>query len=259
MTRLTTPADTRVRLTRLPQLNRWITVPLTLALVTLILGFAVKLNPAVASFEFRVDQGLGAHHNIVGDSIAVFINTVLSPPGIIVILLLLFAFLLLVRRSPVNAFAVCSTIAVGWLSSEIFKVIVGEPRPDARRLPHPLVSADGSGSFPSGHTTFAVAFAIGIFFLARGTRWAVAAGVGGAAFAVLVAGSRVYLGVHYPSDVVGSFLVATAAIVFYSGLWNRYGLALLRRIPLLSRIGPIPAAELRRGRRAIRNTVAPGQ
>ena len=258
MTTLTTPADPRVRLSRLPQLTGWVTVPLVLVLTTLLLVFAVKLTPAAATLEFRVDQLLGRHHNPIGDAVALTINTVLSPPGIIAILLTLFAFLLLVRRSPVNACAVCSTIAVGWLSSEIFKLLVAEPRPSAHLLLHPLVQADGSGSFPSGHTTFAVAFAIGIYFLARGTRWAVATAVGGLAFAFLVAGSRLYLGVHYPSDVAGSFLVAPAAIIFYSGLWNRYGLGLLRLIPFMSRIGPIPVGGLARGRRSIRNAAAEG-
>ena len=258
MTTLTTPADPRVRLSRLPQLTRWVTIPMLLVLATLLLGFAVKLTPAAAALEFRVDQRLSAHHNPIGDAIALTINTVLSPPGIIAILVALFVFLLVVRRTPVNAFAICSTIAVGWLSSEAFKLLIGEPRPNAHLLQHPLVAADGSGSFPSGHTTFAVAFAIGIFLLARGTRWAIAAAIGGAAFALLVAGSRLYLGVHYPSDVAGSFLVATAAITFYSGLWNRYGLRLLNRIPFLSRIGPVPPAEILRGRRSTRNVATQG-
>jgi hypothetical protein len=37
------PSDPAVRLARLPQLRRWITVPLLLVLVTLVLGFGVKL------------------------------------------------------------------------------------------------------------------------------------------------------------------------------------------------------------------------
>jgi membrane-associated phospholipid phosphatase len=178
------------------------------------------------------------------------INTVLSPPGIILILLVLCAVLLFARRSPVNAFAACSVAAVGWLSSEVFKLLVGQARPDAHLLQNPLVPADGAGSFPSGHTTFAVAFAIAIYFLARGTRWAIPAAIVGLGFAIVVAGSRLYLGVHYPSDVLGSFLVATAATGFYTGVWNRYGVRVLSRIPFLARMGPIPATDRPHGRRS---------
>lgn len=240
--------DPGVRLARLPQVRRWITVPVTLVVATLVLGFSVKLIPGLASAEFNVDLLFEQYHGTAGDVIALAIDTALSPTGIIVILLVLFALLLSVRRSPVSAFAVCSAIAVGWLSSALFKQIVDQSRPDAHLLQHPLVAAESSGSFPSGHTTFAVALAIGVYFLARGSRWVILAVVGGVAFSLLVAFSRLYLGVHYPSDVAGSFLVAAAAITVYSGLWNRYGLRMLRRIPVLQRIGQIPPAELPRGR-----------
>jgi membrane-associated phospholipid phosphatase len=248
------PADPRVRLARLPQARRWIIMPLLLVLATLALGFTVKLSPGSASAEFRVDQLLSKHHNLLGDATALTIDTVLSPPGIILILLVMFALLLFVRRSPVNAFAVCSVIAVGWLSSEVFKLLVAQPRPDAHLLQHPLVPAEGAGSFPSGHTTFAVALALGIYFLARETRWVVPVVICGLLFTVLVAGSRLYLGVHYPSDIAGSFLVATAAITFYAGLWNRYGVPVLRRVTLLNRLGPVPTPDQPGRHRSIANS-----
>lgn len=245
-----TSADPRVRLARLPQLRRWIAVPLLLVLVTLILGFGVKLIPGVSGFEFGLDEFLSRHHNPVGNAIALTINTVLSPPGIILILAAVFLILLLVRRSPVNAVAVCSVAGLGWLSSEVFKLLVAQPRPNALLLANPLVPAESSGSFPSGHTTFAAAFAIALRFLARHTRAQIPVALLGAASAIVVAASRLYLGVHYASDVLGSFLVASAAIGFYTGLWNRYGLPILNRLPLLARIGPIPITNQPRGRRS---------
>ncbi|TFD10015.1 phosphatase PAP2 family protein [Cryobacterium sp. TMT1-2-2] len=195
-------SDPRARLARLPQLRWWISVSLLLVLVTLILGFAVKLNPRLSGAEFRIDELLSRDHLAVGNTIALTINAVLSPPGIILILLVLFAFLLIVRRSPVNAFA--------------------------------------------------VTFAIAIYFIARGTRGATPAAIIGLGFALLVAGSRLYLGVHYPSDVLGSFLVAPAAICIYTGLWTQYGMHILNWIPFLDRIGPIPPTPQPRGRPATR-------
>lgn len=222
-------------------------VPVIVGVITLALGFAVKLVPSFATAEFGADKLLDQNHFAAFTAIALAIDTVLSPPGIILIVVLLFLFLLLVRRSPVNAVAVCSVATIGWLSSELFKVIVNQPRPDQSLLHNVLVSADGH-SFPSGHTTFAVALVIALWFLARDTRWSMLVLILGVVAIAVVAVSRVYLGVHYPSDTVGAVLVAVTTISLYTGLWNRYGLRVLNRVPLLDRFGPIPPASAGKGR-----------
>ncbi len=64
--------------------------------------------------------------------------------------------------------------------------------------------APSGSSFPSGHAATATAGAIALGFVAPGLRWA------GWAFAVLVLLSRVYLGVHYPTDLVAAALIGWA-------------------------------------------------
>ena len=86
----------------------------------------------------------------------------------------------------------------------------------------PLAPETGSNSFPSGHVSFAVALGFALYFLARGTRWAKVTAVAAAVMALVVAWSRLYIGVHYPTDVAASFLAASAAVVLLAGLWNRF-------------------------------------
>jgi undecaprenyl-diphosphatase len=74
-----------------------------------------------------------------------------------------------------------------------------------------------SGSFPSTHAAaaFAGAFAMSrLFPELRGTLWAVAA---------LVALARIYVGVHYPLDVIGGAIIGIAAAAFAVGgtRWRR--------------------------------------
>jgi undecaprenyl-diphosphatase len=104
----------------------------------------------------------------------------------------------------------------------LVKVIVGRPRPPL--LPH-LVATPGA-SFPSGHaagtaaTYVAVALAFTMSSSVALRRWAIAAA---AVLIVAVAASRVLLGVHYPTDVLGgaalgiAFAVAGNSIAVY---WN---------------------------------------
>ncbi len=91
------------------------------------------------------------------------------------------------------------------LINAILKAIFERPRPDVFE---PLLS-ESSYSFPSGHTMAAVAFygVVAVFLWQDKQRLAaVISGV----WVMLVALSRVYIGVHYPSDVFASFALGVA-------------------------------------------------
>lgn len=79
---------------------------------------------------------------------------------------------------------------------------VAEPRPFTA-YPHAvvLVHRSADASFASDHATMAGAVAVGLFFVSR--RLGVIASVAAVAMAV----ARVYVGVHFPVDVVGGLLL----------------------------------------------------
>ncbi len=97
------------------------------------------------------------------------------------------------------------------------KLVFARPRPEL--WPH-LAPASGF-SYPSGHTLLAtIAYGFSALLLARCVwqgRHLIAAFLVAAAIILVVAMSRVYLGVHYPSDVVGSMLLGTSWICIW---WN---------------------------------------
>lgn len=106
------------------------------------------------------------------------------------------------------------------------KAIVGRVRPwIALHLPAPLPWGAGphDGSFPSGHA--AGSFCVAVFLaIALPVLWPDAGGrargVGAAALAsaALVAASRVYLGAHFPSDVIAGAAVGSC-FGAAGGLW----------------------------------------
>jgi undecaprenyl-diphosphatase len=117
-----------------------------------------------------------------------------------------------------EALAVALALGGAMLLSDLLKLLVSRPRPPVEHLQ----SVTGS-SFPSGHSTQASAFWLSLAAALRATsapRRLVRAGTAFAVVIVLVvAASRVYLGVHYPADVVaGVILGATWAAFVWSSL-----------------------------------------
>jgi undecaprenyl-diphosphatase len=86
------------------------------------------------------------------------------------------------------------------LSEYILKWIVARPRPTAE-MGALIVGHADNFSFPSTHATFAFAFATVIAYEKRRWKWWVYT------LAVCIALSRVYLGVHYPLDIVAGALL----------------------------------------------------
>ena len=102
-------------------------------------------------------------------------------------------------------------IGAGLLSSvdRLLKILVDRPRPSPDLVS--VIEINHSGSFPSGHATFAMAFFGALFYfssiyisrliLKRLIQ------IVSVAFILLTGISRIYLGAHWPSDVLGGYLL----------------------------------------------------
>jgi undecaprenyl-diphosphatase len=105
-------------------------------------------------------------------------------------------------RRPWLPARVAVTILVAELSSGLLKLWIGRDRPPvADPDPEPLVVLPVTGSLPSGHAT--VAFACATALALPVPRLAVPL----YALAALIAWSRVYVGVHFPLDILAGALL----------------------------------------------------
>ena len=90
----------------------------------------------------------------------------------------------------------------------IIKDYIERPRPFVPDL-DTLMSADTNYSFPSGHSTLIVAGAVTTLILFKGNKYTKILPIALVIDAGLVCFSRIYVGVHYPFDVLGGFFLGS--------------------------------------------------
>ncbi|NLC58080.1 MAG: phosphatase PAP2 family protein [Armatimonadetes bacterium] len=132
----------------------------------------------------------------------------LGSPWVLLILAGLAAVPRLVRGDRLAALLLLVVLAGGGLLNLLLKVLFQRPRPVA-----PEVTAAGY-AFPSGHAMLALCFYGFLAYLAARSPWPAWLRAVAAAACVLLAlavgFSRVYLGVHWPSDVAAGFVAGAA-------------------------------------------------
>lgn len=103
----------------------------------------------------------------------------------------------------------------------VIKDVIDRPRPNVSGVETFPVSAD-TFSFPSGHATIVSAGLATVSIMFRGNMKRTILLVGLAFEAALVCFSRIYVGVHYPLDVVGGILLGTGSSFLLVGLTQSF-------------------------------------
>lgn len=180
---------------------RILAIFLVLAVITALAGIVIRAwSP---SFDVGAMQAVADHRTHLGTAVA----GIVSDAGSFAILAPLTAALVLLRRwkRPADDLALIVVAAGSAALPSVVKLIVARPRPTIEHLTH-LTSL----SFPSEHTTQAAAIYLAIASLltqGRAAIWRRSALVAAILIAIAVAFSRVFLGVHYPTDVSAGLLL----------------------------------------------------
>ena len=221
MRHITGPRDTRFWIA--------ITVLVTASAAFALIAHSVMTTAPIMKQDLQVSVWLHTHNNPVFMAFLYAITQLHSPVGMTIIACL---FAIWLWRSGHHYWTLSLALAVpgGMLMNTIVKELVHRTRPVWDDPVMTLTSA----SFPSGHTAGATLF---YGFLAAFLVWNIKKGpwsrtivvVGCALMVALVGFSRIYLGVHYLSDVLAAISMALVWLVLcliaVRGLAHRRGAA----------------------------------
>ncbi len=147
-----------------------------------------------------------------------YLMVAVSYPGnvlwISVGLIVVASFMLALVRLRLEALMLVVICVTSTLLNGLLKLIVARPRPTASLVE--IVQKAAGQSFPSGHVMAYLAFwgflfSLGVILFKGNRWWRVALLIVPALFVVLIGPSRIYLGDHWASDVLGAYLIG--------GLW----------------------------------------
>jgi undecaprenyl-diphosphatase len=180
----------------------------------LVAGFAAVSIAVTAGWTAPFDQAVAmsvaGHRTGLLNNLAVNLTALGSAPIVTLIALCVTLYAFAAGRQRI-------VLALLWtpfsfLLDDVLKLLFQHPRPTEA-----IIAIPDSYSFPSGHAVAASALYITLALIAAQTerrqrprRIVIGAGV---SIAVLVAWSRVYLGVHYFSDVLGGLLLGGAGSI----------------------------------------------
>jgi undecaprenyl-diphosphatase len=181
-----------------------VTVPFaTLVFQVLAKGPVTDLDGSVAN---RLNRSVHDSPGMV--RVLEFISNIGKPITLFVAVTIACVYLLWRRRLRLILFLVVTSIAGGLIDSAV-KILVNRPRPI---VDHPVATALGK-SFPSGHAMSSTVTygALALVFLpVLPRRWRPLALAVVVAIVLAIGTSRLFLGVHFVSDVIGGFVLGLA-------------------------------------------------
>lgn len=195
---------------------------LYISLGLLILFIIITLLVRAGSFDM-IDNSVHAYLVRFTSEVTTNIMKVITFFGstlwMVILTAIVFIGLLFFKKNR-HAYVTLSMIVLSTIMNNVVKIIIKRPRPT-----YMPVGMESSYAYPSGHTMASVTlYGLIMFFIIKSNipkkyKWIYSVFLG--LLIILIAISRIYLGAHYFTDVIGGALLSSALLMLFSYIQDK--------------------------------------
>lgn len=188
-------------------------------LIFLLISFLVKNN------LFLLDISIWEKINNIRNSALTDIFTKITHLGdkifLVIIVTLTSLILIVKKRYKESIFLISSSIIGAYILNRLIKYLFTRPRPFTLDLVKPLVSINGY-SYPSGHAMGSIIVYIILVYILFNKKIKKLGIIFAIILATAISCTRVYLGVHYPSDIFAGFFLGLSFDIMAILIYRRF-------------------------------------
>ena len=196
--------------------SKWVVMVIFLILFS-IFAYKIVMNKSIyidnIVYDFICD-------NFMSERMTNIVKILTSLGSALVIIILTIVLFIAIKNKKIAISVVINLIVITILNN-LLKIIFLRPRPDVNNL-----ILESGYSFPSGHSATGMAFYGYLIYLiykyVNNKKIKIPLIIFLSLIIVAIGLSRIYLGVHYTSDVLGGFLLAIVYLIIFITISNKY-------------------------------------
>lgn len=195
---------------------KWVNMVIFLILFS-VFAYKIVMNKSIyidnIVYDFICD-------NFMSERMTNVVKILTSLGSALVIIILTIVLFIAIKNKKIAISVVINLIVITILNN-LLKIIFLRPRPDVNNL-----ILESGYSFPSGHSATGMAFYGYLIYLiykyVNNKKIKIPLIIFLSLIIVAIGLSRIYLGVHYASDVLGGFLLAIVYLIIFITIANKY-------------------------------------
>lgn len=187
--------------------NKWY----IFSIIVLIVILTILMKSSFSDIVMKIDSNVILFMNNIVDNLLTNIFRIITIFGDIYIPLIIIVCIFIFFKNKLYFYILSCGYAFSGAITYLSKLLIGRARPVSA-----LIDIPKSFSFPSGHTLTSIVFYVLLCYLLvcnKSKKTKIICLTLSILFVMLIALSRVYLGVHYFSDVIGGFIIGIPSIL----------------------------------------------